>query len=139
MMKKVEGLRLKAYFDKPGWALGYGHNSTSLIEPIPYEGMTLKNEKEAEDILRVDLDDKVRYLNAWVKVPLTQGQVDALAMHIFQQGPTQFRSRVLPTINEGKHAEVAKIIETMAHDNPGVERRRRFEAARYRGERPTKW
>jgi GH24 family phage-related lysozyme (muramidase) len=138
-MKKVEGLRLKAYFDRPGWAIGYGHNSTSKLAPVPYEGMVLKTEKEAEDILRIDLNECVRYINAWVKVPLTQGQVDALCMNIFQQGPSQFRKRLLPTINEMKHGVTASLIETMEHINPGVERRRRFEADRYRGNKPTRW
>jgi lysozyme len=139
MMKKVEGLRLKAYPDAPGYAIGYGHNSTSGIAPIPYAAMVLKDEKEAEDILRIDLNDKLHYINTWVKVPLTQGQVDSLCMHIFQQGPTQFRKRVLPTLNTGDHVKVAEIIENMAHANDGVERRRRFEARRYKGERPTTW
>lgn len=139
MMKKVEGLRLKAYSDKPGWAIGYGHNSTSGVKPIPFDGMTLKSEGEADTILRADLNEQLRYINTWVKVPLKQGQVDALCMHIFQQGPTQFRKRVLPTLNTGDHAKVAELIENMGHANAGVERRRRFEARRYRGELPTSW
>ena len=139
MMKKVEGLRLEAYYDAPGWAIGYGHNSTSKLDPIPYKGMTIPNEKAAEDILRIDLNECVRYINAWVKVDLNQPQVDALCMHIFQQGPTQFRSRVLPTVNTGNHLATARIIRDMSHANPGVERRRRFEAARYLGSSSTTW
>lgn len=139
MMKKVEGLRLLAYFDKPGWAIGYGHNSTSGVPPIPYEGMTLINEATAEEILRGDLNECLRYINTWVKVPLEPHHVDALCMNIFQQGPTQFRKRLLDTINAGDHGKVAELIENMAHANPGVMRRRRLEAARYRGEAPMKW
>lgn len=139
MMKKVEGLRLAAYVDKPGWAIGYGHNSTSGVPPTPTEDMTLEDEKEAEAILRADLDECARYINAWVKVPLTQGNVDALCMFTFQQGPTQFRSYLIPTINAGDHAKVAELIETKEHANPGVMRRRRLEASRYRGETPFKW
>lgn len=137
-MKKIEGLRLKAYFDKPGWAIGYGHNSTSGIKPTPYEGMVI-NEAQADAMLHADLDECIRYLNTWVKVPLKQEQVDALCVHMFQQGPTQFRKRILPTLNAGNHAGVADLIEHMSHSNPGVERRRRFEAARYLGSDSLKW
>jgi GH24 family phage-related lysozyme (muramidase) len=139
MMKKVEGLRLKAYYDKPGWAIGYGHNSTGRIAPIPHEGMTLKNEQEAHDILLNDMNDKVRYLNAWVKVPLAQSHVDALVIFIFQQGPGNFKSKLLPLVNEKKHWSVAKYLETYPHPHPGVQRRRKMEAEIYRGNRPTKW
>lgn len=139
MMKRIEGLRLKAYIDKPGFAIGYGHNSTSGIPPIPYDGMVLANEAEADKILRADLDDKLRYVNAWVKVPLEQGMIDALCMHIFQQGPTQFKRRVLTAINNRMHWTAAKIIEKMPHEKPGVEARRRMESARYRGEFPKSW
>lgn len=138
MMKRVEGLRLKAYYDAPGWAIGYGHNSTGGIKPIPYDGMVITN-AEADAILRADLDDKVRYLNAWVKVPLDQAQIDALAMFIFQQGPTQFKKFLLPTINQKMHWTTANLIEKKIHAKAGVNRRRKLESARYRGESPDKW
>lgn len=138
MMKKVEGKRNLAYPDPPGWSIGYGHCSTSKVPPIPYEGMTCTDE-EAEAMLRADLNECLRYINTWVKVPLEPHHVDALCMHIFQQGPTQFRGRLLDTINTSDHAKVAGMIENMEHAKAGVMRRRRLEAARYRGEAPTKW
>jgi GH24 family phage-related lysozyme (muramidase) len=140
MMKKIEALRLKAYPDGPGlWSIGYGHNSSSGIAPKPYEGMVLFNEAAADALLRVDLNECLRYINTWVKVPLEQGMVDALCMFIFQQGPTNFKKYLLPAINAKMHWTAAKLIETKAHAKPGVMRRRALEAKRYRGEFPTKW
>jgi len=140
MMKKIEGLRLKAYPDPPGWSIGYGHCSTSKVAPITYEGMTLPNEAAADALLRADLNALcLHFLNAWVKVPLEQGMIDALCMFVFQQGATQFKRKLVPTINQKMHWTVAKMIETMPHAKAGVMRRRRLEAARYRGESPTKW
>lgn len=138
MLKKVEGLRLKAYFDKPGWAIGYGHNSTGKIAPIPCEGMTI-TQAEADRILEIDMQDKLRYLNAWVKVPLAQSHIDALILFIFQQGPGNFKTKLLPLINEKKHWSVARYLDTYPHPNAGVVRRRKLEAEIYRGARPTKW
>lgn len=138
MMKRVEGIRLKAYVDAPGWAIGHGHNSTSKLPPIPYDGMTCTVE-EADQMLRVDLNECCRYLNAWVKVPLDQGMVDGLCMYMFQQGPTQFKKNLLANINNKMHWTTAKAIENQKHPKEGVMRRRRLEAARYRGEAPTKW
>jgi GH24 family phage-related lysozyme (muramidase) len=139
MMKRVEGWRDKAYYDKPGWAIGYGHNSTSKLAPIPYDGMVITKE-EGDRILReVDLKECLRYVNAWIKVPLTEGNVDALCMYIFQQGPGNFKKKLLPTINEKKHWTTAKLIENQGHANAGVMRRRKLEAEIYRGNKPTKW
>jgi GH24 family phage-related lysozyme (muramidase) len=139
VLKKVEGLRLKAYYDKPGWAIGYGHNSTGKIAPIPHEGMTLKDEAEAHKILLGDMDDKLRYINTWVKVPLTQGNVDALILFIFQQGPTSFKTKLLSLVNSKMHWSVARYLDDYKHANAGVVRRRKFEAEIYRGKQPTKW
>lgn len=138
MMKKVEGLRLLAYPDPPGWSIGHGHCSTSGIKPIPYQGMTCTT-AEAEVMLRADLAECCRYLNAWVKVPLDQGQVDGLCMHIFQQGPSAFRRNHVANINQKLHWTTAKNIEGQKHAKAGVMRRRKLEAERYRGNDPRSW
>jgi len=138
MLKKIEALRLKAYWDAGSWAIGYGHNATSQIKPIPYEGMTCTTE-QAEQWLEVDMVDKLRYLNTWVKVPLNQGYVDALVIFMFQQGPGNFKKKLLPTVNAKMHWTVAKMLDNWVHANAGVVRRRKFEADVYRGNQPTKW
>lgn len=137
-MKKVEGKKLVAYRDAPGWSIGYGHNSTSRVPPIPYEGMKI-TDGEAEAILRVDLKEHCRYLNTWIKVPLTQAMVDALCVFIHQMGPTQFRNRLVAYINAKMHWTTARTIELMPHAKAGVVRRRKFEAQRYRGGTSLDW
>lgn len=144
--KKFEGLgpikdgRTYAYWDVNDWAIGYGHNNGSGIPPSVKEGDSITLE-EADRILKLaDVPPIEKYLNHYVKVPLTQYQVDALIWHIFQQGPGNFREgRVLPLVNQGEHAKAAATIEAWPTSNKGLQRRRRVEASRYRGETPTRW
>lgn len=90
LIKKHEGLRLKAYLPTSYdvWTIGYGHTSTA------YEGMVITEEK-AEKLLRADLKWVRDVLAKEVKVPLTQEQYDALASFIFNLGGTNFRTSTL--------------------------------------------
>ncbi len=81
LIKKYEGLRLKAY--KPVktekyWTIGYGHYSKDVTE-----GMTI-TEKQAEELLKQDLsvaEDAVSHMRSW-----TQNQFDALVSFTFNCG-----------------------------------------------------
>jgi GH24 family phage-related lysozyme (muramidase) len=137
--KRFEGKMLTAYWDRNDWAIGYGHNNGSGVPPKVKQGMTI-TEAEANSILGQDLNLQLRYLKSYVNVPLTQGQVNALVLHIFQQGPGNFRDgKVRPLVNAEKHAEAAVQIENWPTTNAGLKRRRKVEAQIYRGELPTKW
>ena len=137
--KRFEGFRTKAYWDVSGWAVGYGHNSVSGIPPIPYEGFTITME-DALAALDKDLDLQLHYLEAYVDVPLTQGWIDALVLHIFQQGPGNFRNGpVRPLVNAGKFAEAAARIKQGIGKNANLLRRRDVESQIALGGKPTKW
>jgi GH24 family phage-related lysozyme (muramidase) len=137
--KRFEGLRLTAYWDVSGWAIGYGHNGGSGIPPYVDKDSVI-TEAEAERILLQDLDLQLHYVEAYVDVPLTQGQIDALCLHVFQQGPGNFRNgKVRPLVNAGKHAEAAATIKNWPTSKAGLVRRRAVEAQIYLGEKPTKW
>ena len=137
--KRFEGFRANAYWDVSGWAIGYGHNGGSGVPPMVYANSTITPE-EAEKVLMADLDLQLHYVNFYVSVPLTQGQVDALILHVFQQGPGNFREgRVRPLINAGKHKEAAEMIKNWPTSKAGLVRRRAVEAQMYLGEKPTKW
>lgn len=137
--KRFESFQANAYWDVSGWAIGYGHNGGSGIPPAVDKGDTISKE-EAENVLMRDMDLQLHYLEAYVDVPLTQGQIDALILHIFQQGPGNFRrGKVLPLINAGKHAEAANEIKNWPTSKAGLVRRRAVEAEIYLGGKPTKW
>jgi GH24 family phage-related lysozyme (muramidase) len=141
MMKRIEGLRLEPYNDRGTLAIGYGHNDSSGQPPKVTKGMKI-TATEAEQILLADMTECLRYIKAWVKVPLTQGQVDALILFIFQQGATNFRKKAVPMINEKLHWSFAKYMENYVFTSDptkGLDRRFDLQAEIYRGNRPTKW
>ena len=90
LIKKHEGLRLKAYLPTPNdvWTIGYGH--TRNVRP----GQVI-SQSQAEDFLRQDLDWVENSLNNSVKVPLKQNQYDALASLVYNIGATNFQSSTL--------------------------------------------
>lgn len=90
LIKKHEGLRLKAYLPTPNdvWTIGYGH--TRNVRP----GQVI-SQSQAEDFLRQDLDWVESSLNKSVKVPLKQNQYDALASLVYNIGATNFQSSTL--------------------------------------------
>jgi GH24 family phage-related lysozyme (muramidase) len=129
----------EAYWDVNDWAIGHGHNNGSGVAPAVKKGDKI-DEKTAHEILISDLNLQLRYLEAYVDVPLTQGQIDALVLHIFQQGPGNFREgRVRPLVNAGKHKEAALAIKNWPTANAGLIRRRDTEHQIYLGAKPTKW
>lgn len=141
MMKRIEGLRLTPYNDRGTLAIGYGHNASSGQPPKVVPGMVI-TEKQAHDILIADMTECLRYLKTWVKVPLTQGMVDAMILFIFQQGATNFRKKMVDLMNAKKHWTVAKNMEDYVFKSDpsgGLDRRFELQADMYRGLRPTKW
>lgn len=88
-----ESLRLTAYPD-PGtggapWTIGYGHTGADV-----YPGLTITQDK-AEQLLRADVRVAESAVKRLVKVPLTQGQYDALVDFVFNIGEGQFASSTL--------------------------------------------
>lgn len=137
--KRFEGKMLKAYWDRTDWAIGYGHNNGSGVPPAVKEGMEITDE-EADKILDADLALQARYINKLVTVPLTQGQIDALILHVFQQGPGNFRrGAVMPLVNSGEFDKAAETIKNWPTKNAGLQRRRLVESQIFSGEKPTKW
>ena len=128
-----EGIRLQAYKCPAGvWTIGVG----STQPPVkPGEVLT---KKEAMDRFDRDL---VKYENAvdrLVKVPLTQNQFDALVSFTFNVGEGALaKSTLLKKLNAGDYdavpAELMKWTKGGGKELPGLVRRRRAEAAMWRG------
>ncbi|MBU0792304.1 MAG: lysozyme [Gammaproteobacteria bacterium] len=102
LIKSFEGLRLSAYrcpADIP--TIGYG--TTAGVKM----GDTITKER-AEKLLRDDVKRFEGYVDRLVKVPMTQGQYDALVALIYNIGVGAFeRSTLLKRVNAGQHALAA--------------------------------
>jgi lysozyme len=136
LIKEFEGLRLKAYLcPAKVWTVGFGH-TTSAGPPIVQPGMTITS-KQAEEILKSDLVKYEAGVLKLVKVPLTQGQFDALVSFAFNCGVGALgRSTLLKRVNAKRFgdvpAELMKWTKAKGRELPGLVRRRRAEAALWR-------
>jgi len=136
LIKEYEGLRLKAYLCPANvWTIGYGH-TTSAGPPVVQPGMSITS-KQAEEILRADLGKYEAGVLKLVKIPLTQGQFDALVSFAFNCGVGALaRSTLLKRVNAGRFdavpAELMKWTKAGGRELAGLVRRRRAEAALWR-------
>jgi GH24 family phage-related lysozyme (muramidase) len=96
LIKSFEGFRETAS-QLPGgrWTIGHGHVRTAR------EGLTI-SEKDAEDLLILDLKPVEDAIATSVFAPLMQNQFDALVSFVFNISPAQFReSDILRNLNAG--------------------------------------
>ncbi|MDI7005145.1 lysozyme [Pseudomonas aeruginosa] len=105
IIKKFEGFSEKAYPDPAhGWrvpTIGYG--TTSGVKM----GDTITKER-AEELLREDVKRFEGYVDRLVKVPLTQGQFDALVSFTYNLGPGALeKSTLLKLLNRGDYQGAA--------------------------------
>ncbi len=103
LIKKFEGLRLKAYKCPAGvWTIGYG----STVGVVGGQEIT---EADAEAFLKYDLFDPELFIDFYVTVPLAQEQFDALVSLVFNIGIGAFRkSTLLKKLNAGDYRGAAK-------------------------------
>ncbi|PHM70333.1 lysozyme [Xenorhabdus sp. KJ12.1] len=104
-IKQFEGLKLKAYPDPATggipWTIGYGH--TKGVK----KGDVI-TEQQAEVFLHDDLQPIYVTLRQLVRVPLNQGQFDALCSFIFNCGNGNFSgSTLLRKLNQGDYIGAA--------------------------------
>jgi len=132
LLKRWEGLRLKAYRDAGGvLTIGYGHTSAAG-KPLVYEGMRISGH-QAEEILARDLRQYERAVEGSVKVPLTDNQFAALVSFCYNVGVGVFkRSTLLKRLNAGDYdavpAELMKWTRAGSKRLKGLENRRAAEA-----------
>lgn len=83
--------------------VGYGHVThpwEDFNEPL--------TEAKALDLLKKDLIPREQYIKCFVKVPLTQGQFDALVSFVFNLGGEALKnSSLLRFLNAGMYAAAA--------------------------------
>jgi lysozyme len=132
LIKQFEGLKLTAYLCPANvWTIGYGH--TAGVK----EGDVI-NKFEADMFLITDVRQFEEAVNRAVKVRLEQNEFDALVCFAFNVGAKAFRdSTLLKVLNEGRKNDVPAQLMRWTRGGgkvlKGLERRRRAEAALWRG------
>lgn len=96
LIKQFEGCRLQSYRDPVGiWTIGYG--TTHGVHPE----QTI-TEEEADSLLRQEVTRIEPIITSAVKVPIAQGQFDALISFAYNLGVANLtRSTLLMKLNKG--------------------------------------
>lgn len=105
LLKRCEGFRSQTYRDVNGWpTIGYGHR---LLAAESYPGGI--TEVQATQLLVSDVSSAGKAVARLVKVPLTQGQFDALVDFCFNLGEGRLASStLLKILNKGRYADAAE-------------------------------
>ncbi len=102
LIKKYETYRGTVYDDVGYPAIGYGHRI------VPGELFVSLTEPEASALVDTDLRPRVQYIESIVKVPLNDGQFNALVDFVYNVGVGAFRdSTLLELLNQGKYVEAS--------------------------------
>lgn len=104
LIKRFEGLHLKAYIDPVGIpTIGYG---TIVANGRPVKMGMIINERQAEEFLYADIQRFEDAVNQYLNVPVSQEQFDALVSFVYNLGPGNFRSStLLKLINQKRLVE----------------------------------
>jgi len=114
LIRRFEGLRLKAYRDAVGvWTIGYGHTSRAG-PPKVRPGMRITM-AEAEEILRRDVERFAQSVAAAlgkdVMQRLNENQFGALVSFAYNVGIGNFRrSSVFRAVRDGRYDDVPRLL-----------------------------
>ena len=132
LIKKYEGLRLKAYLCPANvWTIGYGHTGSDV-----YAGQVI-TEPQAEQLLISDLVKFDKGVRKRVFKELKQNQFDALVSFAFNVGLGALeKSRLLLKVNTNPNdpsirTEFNKWVNAAGKKLPGLIKRREEEANLY--------
>lgn len=128
LLKRSEGFRSHTYLDVDGFpTIGYGHR-LAHSEAFP-NGIT---EAQAADLLLQDVREAEQAVARLVRVPLTQGQFDALVDFCFNMGQGRLAaSTLLRDLNARQYQAAAEQLLRWDHagarENAGLKARRQAE------------
>ena len=102
MIKRFEGFSSTVYICPAGYpTIGYGH----LVRD--YEKFETINKEEGEALLRMDVESAEHAVLRLIKVPLTDGQFDALVSFTYNLGSGALQCSTLRRkVNRQAHSEV---------------------------------
>ena len=129
LLKRSEGYRSRIYLDAAGFpTIGYGHR---LLHPESFSNGI--DEVQAERILAYDVREAEQAVLRLVKVPLNQGQFDALVDFSFNLGAGKLaESTLLKDLNAGRYDAAQEQLLLWDHaglqENAGLRARREAEA-----------
>ena len=132
LIKRFEGFSSTVYICPAGYpTIGYGH----LVRN--HEKFEEISQEEAETLLRIDVGSAERAVLRLIKVPLTDGQFDALVSFTYNLGSGALQCSTLRRkVNRQAHSEVpGQLIRWVwagGRKLNGLARRRRAEAISYR-------
>lgn len=103
LIKKYEGCRLKAYKCPAGvLTIGYGHTNNVRTDDVITQA-------EADKLLDIDIAIKEKEVSSVLKVPVTQGQYDALVSFTFNLGIGNLKnSTLLRLLNQKNYKGAAQ-------------------------------
>jgi len=137
LLKRSEGFRNRTYMDVAGFpTIGYGHRLLRS-ESFP-DGI---GEAQAAANLAADLSQAEQAVQRLVKVPLTQGQFDALVDFCFNLGAGKLAgSTLLKELNAGQYDAAAGQLLRWDHagaeESAGLKARREAEFQLWTGAEP---
>jgi lysozyme len=129
LIEAFEALRLRAYQDGNGvWTIGYGHTGPEV------RFGTFETKEKAEADLCADVGEAEAAVRQLVRVPLTQGQWDALVSFAYNEGRGRLAtSTVLKLLNAGCYQLAASHFRdwevVSGKHSDGLARRREAEIA----------
>jgi lysozyme len=132
LTESFEGCRLEAYQDQVGvWTIGYGHTRGVFMGDHC-------TQLQAQEWLMQDIAACENDVNTHVKVPLTQGEFDALVDFAFNLGCASLNgSTLLRLLNAGDYHGASEEFEKWDHAGgkvvAGLLRRRLAEEAEFNG------
>lgn len=135
LLKRSEGFRSRVYLDPAGYpTIGYGHR---LVHPESFVNGI--GELQAARLLAGDVVEAEQAVERLVKVPLTQGQFDALVDFCFNLGEGRLAgSSLLEDLNAGRYDEAREQLLRWDHaggrECAALKARREAEAALWGGE-----
>jgi lysozyme len=128
-LRRLESCSLKAYWDRNGWAIGYGYHCPTL------NALSTCTPEQAETWL-VDYTETMSHgMCSLIKTNLiNQGQFNALSCFVYNIGLTAFAtSHVLQRLNDGQFAavpdEMLRWIYSQHTIDPVLQTRRKIEVA----------
>lgn len=100
-IKHEEGFRPRVYPDAGRNAIGFGH------QLVPGDGLSVQSVITEEQAARLLVDDLAKFerkIKSAVRVPLSQGQFDALASLTYNLGDPSAYPTLLQKLNTGDYA-----------------------------------